>query len=219
MKDSFDRTLIDLRQTTRGKTATKPLDDRQDIGGQTTQSSPQRRGQDIHRSFKDAIKKGTRDGTGGAMLIKIEDKFGCEFIQADVSISGYAVKRKTQMDFWSGIMDAVAIRREKGVLQVFVVDWKTIANPYVQIETDWWEKATNFEKPLYQCLVYRELLQAHLKHNGVAAVVGILLVPSHQSYPEKIYPGLCVNFQRMDEKLLLDGLKNFQWSPVLDESI
>ena len=207
-----------MREMTRAKAATKPLDDRQDIGGRTTQSSPQKVGQDIHQSFKDKIKKGRRDGTRGEMLKKIEEKFGCKFIEADVSISGYAM-RKTQMDFWSGRMDAVAIRRKKNVLEVFVVDWKTTADPKVQIKTDWWEKAGNFKKPLYQCLVYRELLRAHLKHNGVSARVGIILAPSHQSYPEIIYPGLCVNFQRMDEELLLDRLKEFRWSAVLDKPI
>ena len=210
MKDSFGPTLIDLRQTTRGKGAIKSQDDKQDKSGQATQSSPQQKGQEIHQILADEINKGTRDGTGGEMLKKMEDKFSCEFIQAEVSISGFAM-RKTQMDFWSGIMDAIAIR-EKDVLEVFVVDWKTTANRNVQIETDWWEKAINFKKPLYQCLVYRELLQAHFKRHCVDAVVGILLVPSDQSYPEKIYPGLCVDFQRMDKEHLLDGLKNFQWS-------
>ena len=214
VKASFKPTLIDLREATREKAATKPQDDKQD-----TRSSPQKKGQDIHRSFKDKIKKGKRDGMRGEMLEKIKDKFGCEFIEADVSISGYAVKRKTQVDFWSGRMDAVAIRRQKNVLQVFVVEWKTTDKPKVQIKTDWWKNAGSFKQPLYQCLVYRELLRAHLKHNGVDAKVGIILVPSHQSYPEIIYPGLCVDFLRMDKELLLDRLKDFQWFAVLDKSI
>jgi len=54
--------------------------------------------------------------------------------------------------FWSGRMDAVAIRRKNGDLEVFVVDWKTIDKTNVQI--DWWEKAGNFKKALYQCLVF-----------------------------------------------------------------
>ena len=205
MKNSFDRTLIDLRKTT--------------PGGQTTQSSPQKRGQEIHKILADNINKDRRDGTEGAMLKKMEDKFNCEFIQAEVSISGYAIMRKTHgVNFWSGIMNAVAIR-EIDDLEVFVVEWQTTANSKVQIETEWWEKATNFKDPLYKCLVHRELLRAHFKRNGVDAVVGIMLVPFHQSYPGKSYPGLCVDFQGMDDKGLLNGLNVFDWSPVLDKSI
>ena len=214
VEKSFGPTLIDLRETTPGKAAIKPPDDKQDIGGQTKKSSPQKKGQDFHEILADKIKKGTRVDRGGVMLKKMEDKFSCEFIKAEVSISGYAVKGKTQVDLWSGRMDAVAIS-EKDV--VFVVDWKTSSKP--DFETDWWEMASNFKKPLYQCLVYRELLRAHFKRNDVDAKVGILLAPFHLLHPEEIYPGLCVDFQEMDKEHLLDNLKDFQWFPVLDKSI
>ncbi|XP_015756299.1 PREDICTED: uncharacterized protein LOC107335780 [Acropora digitifera] len=115
-------------------------------------------------------------------------------------------------------MDAVAIRRKKGGLEVFVVDWKTSDKADEQLIRKWWENATNFRNPLYQCLVYRELLQAHFKRNRVDAKVGIILVPFHQSLPEIIHPGLCVDFQKMDENLLLDGLKKFEWHAVVEES-
>lgn len=151
---------------------------------------------------------------------KIERKFRCEFIQAEVSISGYAVTRERQVDFCSGKMDAVAFRGgEKDVLEVFVVDWKTTTKTDLLDLYQWWEKAEYFKKPLYQCLVYRELWQAHLKHNNVKAKVGIILVPIHQTYPELSYPGLCMDFKTMSDTRLLDKLKDFQWLPVLDESI
>lgn len=219
VKDSFDPALIYLGETTRGKAAIKPLDDKEHKGGQPTQSSPQKRGQEIHRKLKILINEGKGDAaTVEIMILKeIKDKFGCDFIKADVSISGYAVNRKTEVDIWSGRMDAVAIRRKNGVLQVFVVEWKTTDD--LKAETDWWEGATHFKNSLYQCLVYRELLRAHLKHNDVDAMVGIILVPIHQKYPEIIHPGLCLDFQRMRENLLLKRLDEFEWRAGFDNSI
>jgi len=153
VKDSFDPASIHLRQTTRRRAANKLQDDKEDKGGRSTQSSAQKTGLEIHQSFKNIINnKGTGDATTNEMLKKMKHKFGCEFMQAEVSISGYAVKRKTEVHFWSGRMDAVAIRRKNGDLEVFVVDWKTIDKTNVQI--DWWEKAGNFKKALYQCLVF-----------------------------------------------------------------
>lgn len=223
LRESFDVKLIDLRETKTRK-ATKRPSDEQDKGGQTTQSisSPQKKGQEIHLSLAKKIKERTRDDIGGKMLEEIEETFDCKFIKAEVRISGYAVKTanfcgKPTQDFWRGNMDAVAIRRTEGVLEVIVVDWKTRAKAGEQFIPEWWKKATNFKEPLYQCLVYRELLQAHFEHNDVDAKVGIMLVPFNQSYPEIIHPGLCVDFRGM-ETLLLDGLKKFDWYAVPDKS-
>ena len=224
LRESFDVKLID-RTKKEPRKATKRPSDEQDKGGQTTQSitSPQKKGQEIHLSLAKKIKEHTRDDTGGKMLKEIEETFGCEFIKEEVRISGYAIKTlnlcgKPKRDFWRGKMDAVAIRRtEEGVLEVFVVDWKTSGKADEQLIYKWWEKAANFKDPLYQCLVYRELLQAHFEHNDVKAKVGIMLVPFHQSNPEITRPGLCVDFRKMGENLL-DGLKKFEWYAVLDES-
>lgn len=218
VKDSFDRALIHVRETTRGKAVIEPLNDREDRGGQTTQSSPQRRGQEIHQKLRILINEGKGDATTVEMLKEMKDKFGCDFIKADVGISGYAVKSKTEVDVWSGKMDAVAIRRKNGVLEVFVVEWKT-TKAELQVITDWWEGATHFKKSLYQCLVYRELLRAHLKHNDVNAKVGIILVPIHQKHPEIIYPGLCLDFQRMRDNFLLQRLEDFEWRAGFDKPI
>ena len=203
LKDSFHPEIINLIETTRRTT--------------TTQSSPTKKGQEFHQILAKQIKMGTRKGIEGAILEETEKKFRCKFIEADVKISGFAVNGKTQ-DFWIGEMDAVAIRREKGVLEVFVVDWKTSAKTDEQLIHKWWENSSNFKKPLYQCLVYRELLQAHLKRNKVDANVGIILVPFHQLFPEIIRPGLCVDFGRMEKLLYFDRLKKFEWYAVLDES-
>ena len=218
VKYSFNPKSIDLSETTPEKAASKPLDEaEEDIGGAPL--SPQAKGQKIHKRFAEEVENDRRDSTEGKLLKKMEDEFDFKFIKANVGISGYAVNR-TRADFWSGIMDAVAVRRDsEDVLQVFVVDWKTTESSKVKIDSNWWKNATNFKKPLYQCLVYRELLQAHFKRNDVNAEVGIFLAPSHQSNPEKIYPGFCMDFRRMDEGQLLDGQKDFQWFPVLDKSI
>ena len=221
LKKSFDRKFIHPTKT-RQRKATKPRNDEQDKGGQTTQSisSQQVKGREIHLNLAKKIKEGTRDGAEGKILQNIEEKFSCEVIEAEVRISGYAVKTEQfyrKQDFWRGDMDAVAIRRKKGVLEVFVVDWKTSAKACENLIAKWWEESANLKNPLYQCLVYRELLRAHFKHNNVKAKVGIMLVPLHQSFPQIIHPGLCVDFRRMG-KLLLDVMKKFKWYAVLDES-
>ena len=64
----------------------------------------------MHQMLATHINKGTRNGTFGKMLEKIEFEFDCKFIEAEVSISGYAVKRKTPAQHWSGKIDAVAIK-------------------------------------------------------------------------------------------------------------
>ena len=222
LKDSFHPKQLNLVEKSQRKARKQPSD-KQDKRGQT---APQQKGTEIHLRLANEIKKAkdSRNDTEGKILEKIEKKFSCEFIQAEVRISGFAVNTrdscgKLTQDFWSGHMDAVAIRRKKGVLEVFVVDWKTSAKAGEQLMEKWWKNATNFKGPLYQCLVYRELLQAHFKHNDVVAKVGIMLVPFHQSDPEIIHPGLCVNFRRMEKLLLMNGLKKFEWYAVLDESI
>ena len=213
VKESFHPEEINLINTPRVQDATELLDDEQDIDGQTTQPSPQKNGQELHQDLAEKIKKGSREGAAGELLKTLETKLKCTFIAAEVIISGFAVKKNTQVDLWSGKMDAVAIGKDDAS-QVFVVDWKTTGE---QVLSEWWKWATNFKRPLYQCLVYRELLQAHFKHLDVNAKVGIILVPFHK-YREMSYPGLCLDFQKMDEGHLLDGLKNFEWYAVLDES-
>ena len=215
MKDSFDLKLIDL-------TDIKTQIAEQTKGGQTTQSTPQKKGQDIHRMLAEKIKeknkkKNKKKNTDivDELLKRMESELTCTFIKAEVSISGSAVKGK-KVDYWSGQIDAIAIR-ENEVPEVFVVDWKT-SEANAEVTSEWWTKATNFKRPLYQCLVYRELLQAHFKHHGVNAKVGIILVPLHQTHLETICPGLCLDFQKMDKEHLLDGLNKFEWHAVLDES-
>lgn len=210
VQESFNLKLKGLPRT-RGEAARKPLDDKQDKGGGTTESSPQNMGKEFHHNFDAEIKS----GTPGELLKWIKGKFGCDFIKAEILISGYSAKGKTQMDFWSGKIDAVAIREfEKDVCEVFIVEWKTSS-----VDTEiWWENASYFRIPLYQTLVYRELMQAHFKRNDVNAKVGIILVPIHQKYPDLMYPGLCLDFQIMEDNHLFDELKNVKWHTDVDES-
>ena len=212
MKKSFNLKLRSLPRTRR-EAATKPLDDKQDKGGGTTESSPQIKGKEVHHNFAQEIQNGKK----GELLKWIEKEFDCDFIKAEIFISGYRTKGKTQLDFWSGQMDAVAIREfEEDVYEVFIVEWKTTA---VQALEKWWENATCFKKPLYQTFVYRELMQAHFKRNDVNAKVGIMLVPIHQKYPDVIYPGLCLDFEIMEDFHLLYKLKHFEWHADFDESL
>ena len=221
---------LESRGRTRSKAANRTLRRiKVKVKSQDNQSSPQRMGQIIHKKLAEQLKNGTRDGIEGEILKKMEDNFSCEFLQAaEVSISGFAVERKTrrrktelQVDFWSGKMDAVAIRRSTDGLEIFVVDWKTSGKEANLWDiSNWWNGATKFKVPLYQCLVYRELLSesAHLTRYNVEGSVGIMLVPLHQ-LTLKLHPGLCVDFQGMVEEHLLDGLNKLKWFAVLDDSI
>ena len=114
-----------------------------------------------------------------------------------------------------GKMDAVAFRPKES--EVLIVDWKTfIQKGKASLET-WWDKAGDFGDPLYQTLVYRELLTKHLKRSTEVDIkVGVMLVPYHQSNEELLMPGLCVDFSQMETARLLSGLKQYRW--VCDES-
>ena len=112
-----------------------------------------------------------------------------------------------------GKMDAVAFRPNEPA--VLIVDWKTSIQKGTESLDTWWGRAGNFGNPLYQTLVYRELLTKHLKPE-VDIKVGVMLVPYHQSNEELLMPGLCVDFSQMETAGLLSGLKQYRW--VCDES-
>lgn len=142
LKKSFDRKFIHPPKT-RQRKATKPRSDEQDKGGQTTQSisSQQVKGREIHLNLAKKIKEGTRDGAEGKILQNIEENFSCEVIEAEVRISGYAVKPEQfyrKQDFWRGDMDAVAIRRKK------VADLcESLHLPCIKVESIKKEEKTN----------------------------------------------------------------------------
>ena len=106
-------------------------------------------------------------------------------------------------------MHAIAFRQHRK--EVLIVDWKTIDKQGVPHLRTWWNDAGHFKDPLYQCLVYLQLLAQHLKSNTVDVLVGIMIVPCHQSNPLKPMPGLCVDFTKMEEQGLLSGLKKYRW--------
>ena len=173
-------------------------------------NNPQGKGKKEHLEFEDLIKSGSREGLKGKVLKELESQFDCEFLAAEVDIWGWSVQRSNAR-FYSGVMDAVAIRVTGPKPEVLVVDWKTTnAKTDVSDLSTWWDKATNFSVPLYQCLVYRELLAKHLS-NDLDVKVGVMIVPYHQSHPELLKPGLCVDFTEMEEKGLLMGLKKYRW--------
>ena len=172
-------------------------------------NNPQGKGKEEHLEFEDLIKSGSREGLKGKVLKELESQFDCEFLAAEVDIWGWSVQRSNAR-FYSGVMDAVAIRVTGPKPEVLVVDWKTTGKTDVSCLRTWWDKATNFSVPLYQCLVYRELLAKHLS-NDLDVEVGVMIVPYHQSHPELLMPGLCVDFTEMEEKGLLMGLKKYRW--------
>ena len=173
-------------------------------------NNPQGKGIIEHGEFEDLIKGSSREGRKGKVLKELESQFECEFLTAQVDIWGWSVQ-KSNARFYSGKMDAVAIRVTGPKPEVLVVDWKTIdAKKEDSDLSTWWEKAKNFRVPLYQCLVYRELLAKHLS-NDLDVKVGVMIVPYHQWHPELLVPGLCLDFTEMEEKGLLTGLKKYRW--------
>ena len=173
--------------------------------------SPQEKGKEIHKNLATCINNKIRDYSAEDRLLKkIEKEFRCKFLQAEVSIYGYCTK-ESEVDFYGGKMDAVATRRIEDHLEVLVVEWKSFSK---KDPNKWWNNATNFKKPLYQCLIYRELLQALFKENDITARVGVMLVPIPRKRKPKVMPGLCTDFQRMDDEGLLNRIKKYEWFGV-----
>ena len=203
MKNSFNPKEINIMETRRATNNSTE--------NESGNNNPQGKGKKEHLEFEDLIKSGSREGLKGKVLKELESQFDCEFLAAEVDNWGWSVQRSNAR-FYSGVMDAVAIRVTGPKPEVLVVDWKT----YIAAKTDdsdlstWWKNATNFSVPLYQCLVYRELLAKHLS-NDLDVKVGVMIVPYHQSHPELLVPGLCVDFTEMEEKGLLTGLKKYRW--------
>ena len=174
----------------------------------------QERGKQFHKALVKQINgQRTRKSLEGQLLTKLEEEFNCKFLQAEVRIRGYAVKR-SKVDCYKGKIDAVALRQSpRGDPEVVVVEWKTFAKDDLQNPMKWWNGATYFKKPLYQCLLYRELLQTHLEVSDLRARIGIMLVPYNQAHQGKVVPGLCTDFQNMEKEGLLETIKSFQWFP------
>lgn len=196
---------------------TKNIKLKGEFEGVLTEQRPQEKGKIIHGNLARCINEnmvGKDDTTEGKLLKKIEEKFRYKFLKAEVPISGYATK-ESEVVCYSGKMDAVAFRRNaKGELKVIVVDWKSyseIENGKKKDPQEWWKDAKTFKPALYQCLLYRELLQAHLKENDITARVGVMIVPIPQARDPTVIPGLCMDFQRMDKKRLLNKFKEREW--------
>ena len=211
MKNSFNPKEINIMETRRATNNSTE--------NESGNNNPQGKGKKEHLEFEDLIKSGSREGLKGKVLKELESQFDCEFLAAEVDNWGWSVQRSNAR-FYSGVMDAVAIRVTGPKPEVLVVDWKT----YIAAKTDdsdlstWWKNATNFSVPLYQCLVYRELLAKHLS-NDLDVKVGVMIVPYHQSHPELLMPGLCVDFTEMEEKGLLAGLKKYRWCSQDSEAV
>ena len=208
MKSSFEIELIECNDEKRKKTSTK------------NDEAPQGKGRAHHSEFARLINSGSREGVKGKVLEKLESQFKCKFLKAEVDIWGWAVNKseESKVDYYSGRMDAIAFRQHQSQAQVLVVDWKTTTKTDVLDLVNWWRKAEKFGPPLYQCLVYRELLAEHLENNGVDVLVGIMLVPFHQSLPELLMPGCCIDFTKMEKQGLLDGIKKYRWFSNANES-
>ena len=198
MKNLFNPNEINIMEKRRERTE-----------NESGNNNPQGKGKKEHLEFEDLIKSGSREGLKGKVLKELESQFDCEFLAAEVDIWGWSVQRSNAR-FYSGVMDAVAIRVTGPKPEVLVVDWKTTGKTDVSYLRTWWDKGTNFSVPLYQCLVYREFLAKHLS-NDLDVKVGVMIVPYHQWHPELLVPGLCLDFTEMEEKGLLTGLKKYRW--------
>ena len=190
-------------------TITIILEDELGVG----EESAREEGKAIHQNLADCINNNRRRRRRAEdqLLKTIEGEFCCKFLQAEVSIFGYCTK-ESEVDFYSGRMDAIAFRHTEDHLEVYVVDWKTSSKKTISESPElWWDMATYFKKPLYQCLLYREILKAYLKENDITARVGVMLVPIPQT-GRQVIPGLCRNVEEaMDEEELLNKLKEYKW--------
>ena len=202
MKDSF---------------TTKTITVEGELGVGRGEESAQEKGKLIHQKLARCINNNNNNipkcYAEEKLLKEIEEKFSCKFLQAEVEITGYCTKGSEPADIYSGRMDAIAFRRtENNHLEVYVVDWKTSSKEKISGKPeDWWDMATYFKTPLYQCLLYREILKADLKENGITARVGVMLVPIPQK-GRQVIPGLCRNVEEaMDKEELLDKLKEYEW--------
>ena len=201
VSDSFETNTIELG--------------RDNFGVRGTQR-PQEKGKEIHQNLANCINNKLRDYCPeGRLLREIEKELRCKFLQAEVSVYGYC-RKESEIDFYCGKMDAVATRRTgQGHLEVLVAEWKSFSEKdLLKHPNKWWADATYFKKPLYQCLIYRELLQACLKENDITARVGVMLVLIPQKDKPKVTTGLCMDFQRMDNAGLLDRIKEYEWFGV-----
>lgn len=186
-----------------------------ELGVGRGQESAQEKGKVIHQNLARCIYNNNNNIPNccaeDKLLKAIEETFRCKFLQAEVEITGYCTKESVPEDIYRGKMDAIAFRRRHS-LEVYVVDWKTSSKQILKDPQDsWWDKATYFKKPLYQCLLYREILKTHLKENNITAQVGVMLVPIPQT-GRQVIPGLCRNVdEAMDKEELLNKLKEYEW--------
>ena len=141
MKNSFNPKEINIMETRRATNNSTE--------NESGNNNPQGKGKKEHLEFEDLIKSGSREGLKGKVLKELESQFDCEFLAAEVDNWGWSVQRSNAR-FYSGVMDAVAIRVTGPKPEVLVVDWKTTGKTDVSCLRTWWDKATNFSVPLYQ---------------------------------------------------------------------
>ena len=158
----------------------------------------------------DELKQAAKIVTG------IENMFHCTIVDSEVNIQGFATKGH-EKNHWKGRMDAVALGKNG---RVIVIDWTTCCNA-----TKFWEKS-EYSKKLHQCLIYRALVDAHLKEyfgkkNMImeSVIVGIMIVPIDDRETSVFEPRLCVDFGKLEEEGFLKIIKEFTWKGKRTEKV
>lgn len=150
-------------------------------------------------------------------LKDIEQKFECNIIEihaAEVPIHGFA-ENNQQHHLWKGKMDCVGLSKNGTVL---IIDWKAISDS----PEAFWDLSKNYGGKLHQCLIYRQLMMAHLENHCKDKQikpprVGIMIVPIYGDNITVNSPRLFVDFKELDEVRFFKKIREFDWKVSLPQ--
>ena len=150
-------------------------------------------------------------------LKDIEQKFECNIIEihaAEVPIHGFA-ENNQQHHLWKGKMDCVGLSKNGTVL---IIDWKAISDTLGAF----WDSSKNYGGKLHQCLIYRQLMKAHLENHYKdkqikPPSVGIMIVPIYSDNITVNSPGLFVDFKELDRVGFFKKIREFDWKVSLPQ--
>lgn len=150
-------------------------------------------------------------------LKDIEQKFECNIIEihaAEVPIHGFA-ENNQQHHLWKGKMDCVGLSKNGTVL---IIDWMAISD---SLEA-FWNLSKNYGGKLHQCLIYRQLMKAHLENHYKdkqikPPSVGIMIVPIHSDNITVNSPRLFVDFKELNGVGFFKKMRQFDWKVSLPQ--
>lgn len=182
------------------------------------------KGTEIHNLIKSFFEKkrlgeGIKDDLKQVekFLKDIEQKFECNIIEihaAEVPIHGFA-ENNQQHHLWKGKMDCVGLSKNGTVL---IIDWKAISDS----PEAFWDLSKNYGGKLHQCLIYRQLMKAHLENHYKdkqikPPSVGIMIVPIYSDNITVNSPRLFVDFKELNGVGFFKKMRQFDWKVSLPQ--